>query len=480
MANALRQQCVKDDDARTALLSRFSRCIEPNPSLDRTLVSFQANRNTPGFRWYKYKEAFSADLAQSVIRKFGRPGGTLLDPFAGVGTALFTARANGMPSIGIEVLPVGFFVMDARLAAESVAPKVFKRCVDAAAEVQWESFDDPDFRIPHIPITHGAFSRETEAEIGGYRAYCSKTIRNTNVRKLFELAALSALETVSFTRKDGQYLRWDYRARKARVKQRFDKGQIPRFADAIRKKLLDVYVDLPANSGGSLFDESLGNTTRRSLDLRLGSCLEALPKLEDENVDLVLTSPPYCNRYDYTRTYALELVYLGYGGEDVKRLRQQMLSCTVENREKTMGLRDQYSALGRTDSFERVEHIMRRQSALQEVLAFLERERDLGRLNNANVPRMIRNYFFEMCCVVHELSRILRLGGHVVMVNDNVRYHGQEVPVDLILCDFASKCGLKVENIWTLTRGKGNSSQQMGAHGREELRKCVYVWRKSQ
>ena len=25
---------------------------------------------------------------------------------------------------------------------------------------------------------------------------------------------------------------------------------------------------------------------------------------------------------------------------------------------------------------------------------------------------------------------------------------------------------------------KGNSSQQMGAHGRQELRKCVYVWRK--
>jgi regulator of protease activity HflC (stomatin/prohibitin superfamily) len=26
--------------------------------------------------------------------------------------------------------------------------------------------------------------------------------------------------------------------------------------------------------------------------------------------------------------------------------------------------------------------------------------------------------------------------------------------------------------------GKGNSSQQMGEHEREALRKCVYVWRK--
>ena len=29
-----------------------------------------------------------------------------------------------------------------------------------------------------------------------------------------------------------------------------------------------------------------------------------------------------------------------------------------------------------------------------------------------------------------------------------------------------------------LPRGKGNSSQQMGRHGKKELRKCVYIWRK--
>ena len=50
--------------------------------------------------------------------------------------------------------------------------------------------------------------------------------------------------------------------------------------------------------------------------------------------------------------------------------------------------------------------------------------------------------------------------------------------MDLILSDFAEQCGFRCDSIWTLNRGKGNSSQQMGKFGRQELRKCVYLWRK--
>jgi len=51
--------------------------------------------------------------------------------------------------------------------------------------------------------------------------------------------------------------------------------------------------------------------------------------------------------------------------------------------------------------------------------------------------------------------------------------------VDMILSSIAEKLGFQTENILVLPNGKGNSSQQMGEHGREELRKCVYVWGKA-
>ena len=118
------------------------------------------------------------------------------------------------------------------------------------------------------------------------------------------------------------------------------------------------------------------------------------------------------------------------------------------------------------------------QEILQLILRYLEQCKTNKTLNNAGIPRMVRGYFVEMALVIFQCARVLRPGAPFVMVNDNVRYMGAHIPVDLILSDFAAAAGFTVEKIWTLPRGKGNSSQQMGTHGREEIRKCVYVWRR--
>jgi hypothetical protein len=457
--------------ARDDLLERYRSRLTTNPDLGRMLVSNQANKRARFFRWFRYKEAFSATLAREMISRYSRPGGVVLDPFAGVGTAVFVARSMGRAPIGIELLPVGAFAIEARLSAQKVKPETFRRRVAAVADLDWTGLDDPEFRLRHIPITRGAFPERTERGLAGFRAYCRRRLRNPHVRRLFHLACLGILEPVSYTRKDGQYLRWDCRARRPGIRSEFNKGRIARFDDAVRAQLQAMAEDLSAAPPE-------GGAAAAEVDLRRGSCLDILPGLADESVDLVLTSPPYCNRYDYTRTYALELVYLGRGAPEVKTLRQSMLSCTVENAAKSDALRRAYVRRGRHGLFERVSRTFDGQAALHEVLRILAAHGRARNLNNANIPRMVRNYFLEMCFVVFELARVLRPGGRVVMVNDNVRYAGEEVPVDLVLSDFAASFGLHVEHIWALARGKGNSSQQMGAHGRAELRKGVYVWHK--
>jgi hypothetical protein len=99
-------------------------------------------------------------------------------------------------------------------------------------------------------------------------------------------------------------------------------------------------------------------------------------------------------------------------------------------------------------------------------------------LNNNGIATMIRGYFYEMACVIYECYRTLRPQSYMFMVNDNVKYAGVSISVDLILSQIAEQNGFSVEELMVLPRGKGNSSQQMGSHGRDELRKCVYIWKK--
>ncbi len=155
-----------------------------------------------------------------------------------------------------------------------------------------------------------------------------------------------------------------------------------------------------------------------------------------------------------------------------------MLSCTVENKEKLEYLKNIYTKLNRVSDFNFINDLYFSHPAMMEVNFVLDKLNELGKLNNSNIPRMVKNYFYEMLFIVYEMYRLLKMNGTVVMVNDNVRYGGEEIPVDLILSDFAAKVGFKIKKIWTLPVGKGNSSQQMGEHGRSELRKCVYIWEK--
>src|SRR5205085_9581414 len=119
------------------------------------------------------------------------------------------------------------------------------------------------------------------------------------------------------------------------------------------------------------------------------------------------------------------------------------------------------------------------QELLQSILPYLNEHEPHVRLNNTGIPRMVRCYFYEMTCVIAECSRVLKPGAPLLMVNDNVRYAGASISVDLILSAIAESLGFHVEKILVLPNGKGNSSQQMGQHGREPARKCVYVWRKA-
>ena len=452
----------------------YSSKLEVADWLNRKLVSNQDNKKMALLNWFGLKEGFSYNLVVKLIeRSTLKPSSTFLDPFSGTGTSIFAAANNGLNSIGIELLPFGQFLHDTRKAAFAVNPDLFKIEISKILEyIKIKKRPKQMFMFHHLSITYGAFPKETERAMANYLQYVNE-ITDPAIKQLMKFACFSVLEKISFTSKDGQYLRWDKRSGRTRAGE-YQKKEILPFTVAIYQALQEIHLTVK----GKLFFDNGSKDNLKRITLINGSALENLPKLPHESIDLIISSPPYCNRYDYTRTYALELAFLGSDNEKLKAYRQELLSCTVENRSKEKWLYDLYKSLGKLETFFAAEKTFEENQALQSILKSLMQAMNEGRLNNKGIYRMVYNYFFEHSFIIHEIARIMKHGGKIYYINDNVQYANISIPVDLILSDFAKSAGLFVSKIYYLRRGKGNSSQQMGRNGREELRKCVYFWEK--
>lgn len=462
---------------RQKLYQQLADRLEIAHNLSRKIVSFQANKEEPVYRWFKYKEGFSSSLVKYFLNKYSSKPGKVLDPFAGAGTTLFAGQELGWRSYGIELLPVGPFVINTRQALNEVNHQSLRSAINDIW-IHLEKSDRSKCHINHISITKNAFPTETEEYLNRYLVYCAD-INDERVQIILRFAAFAVLEEISYTRKDGQYLRWDHRSKRQLTGKPFDKGRILPFKEALKSKLNEIVSDLSIFKPGFLFDQfEMNKTEKYPVTIIEGSCLEQLPLFEESFFDFIVTSPPYCNRYDYTRTYALELVYLGLDNGQVRNLRQSMLSCTVENKEKIEQLNNFYASIAKSKIFDKILEVYKHSMAMNEVNSVLDVLNKLEKLNNNNVPRMVKNYFLELCFVIYEMARVTKTGGYCVMVNDNVRYGGEEIPVDLILSQFAESFGFSIQRILVLPKGKGNSSQQMGNYGRTEIRKCVYIWQK--
>ncbi|MCP4104834.1 MAG: site-specific DNA-methyltransferase [Desulfobacteraceae bacterium] len=409
------------------LFTYFQNVIKTDNNLTRQLVSFQANKKLSAYRWYKYKEAFSSSFVKHFLSEYNIPKGIIFDPFAGSGTTLFASSEAGYDSEGIELLPVGQQIIRNRIVAQKLDQNDINRITFWKDKLPWKKFKATE-TINSIKITSGAYSEITEKSVSQFLNAIKN--ENKNVRNVLFFSLLCILESISYTRKDGQFLRWDYRSGRRKGQNTFNKGKIYTFDEAFTSKLDEIVNDISGtNIQLDLFSNThYKNNTCKNIKLYSDSCLNILPKLQSLKYQAIITSPPYCNRYDYIRTYALEHAMLG--------IQEQV------------------------------------------IIKYLEYKKSVGELNNNGIPRMVKGYFYEMACVIHDCFRLLKKGGATFMVNDNVRYAGASISVDLILSEIAENAGFNIENILVLPNGKGNSSQQMGAYGREVLRKCVYIWRK--
>src|SRR3989338_740460 len=194
-----RIELIRAADAR--LEGHFASKLQVNRDLRRTLVSFQANKNEPGFRWFKYKEGFSSALVDYVLDRCKVTKGEIIDPFAGSGATLFVASRRGLNSTGIELLPIGCEIIRARREAIANRSEVISALKKWKASDRWIESKQQGFAFPHLAITNGAFPSRSEELLGKYLRAVSN-LKQQSVKTVLRAAALAVLEEISFTRKD--------------------------------------------------------------------------------------------------------------------------------------------------------------------------------------------------------------------------------------------------------------------------------------
>jgi len=425
--------------ARVRLETRYQPLFEER--LDyRRLVTYVPNKTIPVHRWFKFPQGFSAHLVELMLQELdAKAADRIFDPFCGCGTTLVTAKQCGYSSWGIDILPVAVFATQLKLRdAADYDLDLLRRCIDQLLSAKYRP---PTVQAPaDINIVNKGYDERVLEKIMFFDEVILRE-EDENVQSFLLLGLMSILETVSFTSKDGQFLR-------------LKPGKpIPSVRETLKRKLNLMYNDLvppqpslfraPCNGPAPLAD-----SYARIADAR------RFTEQTDDYADVVITSPPYLNRYDYSRIFSLELCLNDCKEfEDLKAVRHSLLRSHIESRE------------AQTDH---VKH-----PALLEVL------QNLGdrRLNNPRIPIMIKGYFEDMYLVLNELWEACRPGARLAFVVANARFESELIPVDLLLCELAKDIGFHVDRL-IITRYKGNSSQQMGKYGRVPVRESIVTWRK--
>lgn len=423
------------DSERGKIANKFKDYIHEELELGSN-VSYVGNKKIPFLRIYRYKEAFAFDFVTEFLRRFeANSDDYVFDPFSGMGTTMFASMTCGIPSVGLDRLPIAHFISET-LPLFLVLKENEVKNIWASLTPQIQR-SEPARVASDVPIMKVAFDEETLLTLRKLKSAIDDL--SNPYRDIFLLLFFSILEECSFTSKDGQFLRLN--------RNKTTSNPI----DAMNRKIAQIEEDVHRMK---LLPHDPSVTEKVMPDVYFGDTRDLSNIRFGRKPTIIITSPPYANRYDYTRTYALELCFhFVKNFEELKAIRFGILRSHIESKIR---------------KDEAPPH-----PVIKEVVEILKRKK----LNNPKIPSMIIAYFVDMQKVISEWFKVLAPGAKVAMVVDNVRFEGELIPVDLVLSEMAEDAGFKVKEI-IVARYKGNSSQQMKKYGRVPVRESIVIWEK--
>ncbi len=270
--------------------------------------------------WYRFVLSFPPHLVRDYITKFElQKKSVVLDPFCGTGTTLVEVKLAGMSAVGLEGNPFPHFASsiktDWNLDGNLLSVQSQKIAAEALSILKSQGIDD---NFPFEKEHQNLKTLSPEAE---------KIILTNSISPLPLHKSLVLFEVLK-QHKDEPYYRHALLALGnalvfkisnlhfgPEVGVKKPKNDVPIISNWLFE-VEKMSKDLQLIAGKSFPDSKVHLTDARSLDV-----------LEPNSIDAVITSPPYPNEKDYTRTTRLESVLLGFinNKEELRGLKKTLV-----------------------------------------------------------------------------------------------------------------------------------------------------------
>ncbi|HTT76351.1 MAG TPA: DNA methyltransferase [Candidatus Binataceae bacterium] len=389
--------------------------------------------------WYRFVLSFPPQLIRTYVERFGLGGASrVLDPFCGTGTTLVECRKLGVPSVGLERNPMAHLASRVKVnwEIEPASLLAHARIVAGRAlnRLRAEGIADS----PRLPLSnHVSKAAAPPADLRRLPPEAARLLLKDSISPLPLHKTLVLLEALEQVRDDAYY---DHERLALARTVVFEASNLnfgpevgagpPKSDAAVIAPWLEAVKAMAAD-----LEAVRGSVAEASV--RLGDARDVNTLVEPCSIDAVVTSPPYPNEKDYTRTTRLESVLLGFirNQAELRALKKELVRSNT---------RSVYSV-------DRDDDLVANHREIQRIAAAIEQRRlDLGKTSGFErmYARVTRLYFGGMARHLASLRGVLKPGARLAyVVGDQASYLRVMIRTGQLLADIAQSLGYEVESI---------------------------------
>lgn len=300
-------------------LTLFENDVIPSTQTDLT-TTFADNMKLPIHRWFRYSAGFSAEWVRKTIQANYKDSLKVIDPFSGSGTTLLSSNQEDVESVGYEKQPFIKRISESKLSYDVDVKELLKLSNDVInhkININYNYSECPD-------LLRKCFSEEVLHDLYQLKHYYLNNCKDNNIWNLIWLAISSIIRITSHA----GTAQWQYVLPNKKKKNPLS------VYNAFQKKIFEMIEDI------KYFQNN--NTINRAKVLDFDA--RSINHDYIDYFDLLITSPPYPNNYDYADATRLEMVFWGeiIGWSDLQnKVRNKLIrSCSQHTAAERLKLDD--------------------------------------------------------------------------------------------------------------------------------------------